>query len=383
MGFDQAVLDDAELLASRDDGRMLWALATAGAQVRRSVSATADAGFDRLGGNDVPRAVLVCTDAAAVGVTRLLVRLSTSAAPIVGWHGADLPRWAGPADAVLIGSTDGRQPRQVRLVEQAAHRGLAMAVVAPAGTPLAEAAGRAPVVELPADLHVRAARWSMLTPLLLAGGALGVLTAPPDVLAAVADALDETAESCRPQSDAFTNAAKALAIEVTDSLPVVAGAGALASVAAALISDALQLLAGVPAVAVALPDGVARAGALLRGSPTDFLDDEFFRDRDLESTVLRARLITVGDDGDPQDPVLGPKSDAELALDELAARRAASVLRGIATQLGLRSSVIEVPTGPPLARFAAATAFGDFTAAYVALGRGIDPSEPRPGELGP
>jgi hypothetical protein len=42
---------------------------------------------------------------------------------------------------------------------------------------------------------------------------------------------------------------------------------------------------------------------------------------------------------------------------------------------------VDVPLGPPLVRFGAASAFGDFTAAYLALGMGIDPSPPRPGEL--
>ena len=49
-------------------------------------------------------------------------------------------------------------------------------------------------------------------------------------------------------------------------MPLIVGAGALASVAARATADALQLCAGVEAVAVSLPDGVARAGALLRGA---------------------------------------------------------------------------------------------------------------------
>ena len=47
---------------------------------------------------------------------------------------------------------------------------------------------------------------------------------------------------------------------------MIVGAGALASVAARATADALQLAAGVGAVAVSLPDGVGRAGALLRGA---------------------------------------------------------------------------------------------------------------------
>jgi hypothetical protein len=53
-------------------------------------------------------------------------------------------------------------------------------------------------------------------------------------------------------------------MEFAETLPVIAGAGSLASVAARLMRDALQLCAGIPAVAVALPDEVAVAGSLLR-----------------------------------------------------------------------------------------------------------------------
>jgi hypothetical protein len=35
-----------------------------------------------------------------------------------------------------------------------------------------------------------------------------------------------------------------------------------------------------------------------------------------------------------------------------------------------------------LARFAAAAAFGDFTAAYLGFGLGLDPGAARPAELG-
>ena len=384
MPFDELLLDDADLLAARDAGRLLWALATAGAQVRRCVELRDDWGLGRLATGDLPRAVLVSADAPAKGAARVIVRMSSGAAPTLSWGGVELPRWAGPADALLVGSTDGRNPRLARLAELAEHRGMAVAVVAPAGSPVAQAAGRAPVCELGPDLHMRAARWSVLTPFLQAADALGLLNAPSGLLGEVADALDGTAESCRPASESFTNAAKSLAIELADSVPVVAGAGTLAGVAARLISEAIQLLAGVGAVSVGLPDGVAFAGALLRGGPTDRVADDdlsgFFADRDAYAPP-RPRLITVGDDGAPDDPELGERTDAEVQLDEVAARQAVAALRAIATQRGLRWSHVDAPDGPALVRFAAATAFGDFAATYLAFGLGIDPCERLPGEL--
>jgi glucose/mannose-6-phosphate isomerase len=379
MTFDEALLDEPAQLEHRDGHRLLWALATAGAQVRRAVETVGDFGIERIRG-DVPRALLVATDSAPSAASRLITRLSCTRTPALAWHGVELPRWAGPADALLIGSVDGRHPRLAGLAAQGVNRGMALAVVAPPGSEVAASvAGRAPVHELPRDLHPRAARWSVLTPLLQTLDVLGVNLIPTGTLIEIADALDEKAEACRPNGDAFTNPAKSLAIEFAEAVPLIVGAGALAGVAARAISDALQQFAGASSVSVSLPDGVARAGALLRGSGSASLDD-FFRDRVDEPTQRRPRLLVVGDDGSAEDMLLGDRSDAEIQLDEKAARRAAGALHDLAAELGLRHSTVDVPNGDPLARFAAATAFGEFTAAYLAMGLGLDPGAPGPAE---
>jgi glucose/mannose-6-phosphate isomerase len=379
MSFDESLLDDADRLAQRDEQRLLWSLATAGAQVRRAVETVSDFGIERLRGVDLPRAMLVATDSAPSAGSRLITRLSCTRTPALTWHGVELPRWAGPTDALLIGSVDGRHPRLAELASQGAQRGLAMAVVAPSDTEVAAAAGRAPLHELPRDLHPRAARWSVLTPLLQALDVLGVNPIPSGLLIEVADALDEQAELNKPDGDAFVNPAKALAIEFADSTPLIAGAGALAGVAARAISDALQQFAGVTSTSVSLPDGVGRAGALLRGAGPAPVED-FFRDRLDEPTSVRPRLLVVGDDGSADDTLLGDRSDAQIQLDEVAARRAARALHDLAANLGLRSSSVQVPNGDPLARFAAAAAFGEFTAAYLAFGLGLDPGARGPAE---
>jgi len=378
MSFDESLLEDAQRLQARDDARLLWSLATAGAQVRRAVETVADFGIERLRGGEMPRAMLVVTDSAPSSAARLITRLSCTRTPALTWHGVELPRWAGPADALLIGSVDGRHPRLAELAAQGAQRGLSMAVVAPPDTEVAVAAGRAPLHELPRDLHPRAARWSILAPLLQALDVLGVNPIPSGLLIEVADALDQEAELCRPDSDVFVNPAKALAIEFSDTTPLIAGAGALAGVAARSISDALQQFAGVTSVSVSLPDGVGRAGSLLRGAGP--VEEDFFRDRIDEAPAQRPRLLVVGDDGTADDLMLGERSDAQIQLDEKAARRAASALHDLAANLGLRSSSVQVPNGDPLARFAAAAAFGEFTAAYLAFGLGLDPGARGPAE---
>jgi glucose/mannose-6-phosphate isomerase len=376
--LDEALLDDADALARRDEGRLLWSLATAGAQVRHAAETAGEFGVARLDSDEPPRAVLVVTDRSSVGAARAITRMVSGAAPALKWGGVELPRWAGSTDAMLVGALDGRHPRIAGLVEQAARRGLAMAVVTQPDSPVAVAAGRAPVAALPRELNQRAARWAILAPLLQAANALRLYFAPPVIFDEVADALDQSAEACRPSVDAFTNPAKALAVEFAESLPLIAGAGSLAGIAAREFTDALELFAGVAAEAVSLPDGVARAGALLVRAAGD---DDFFADRVDASPGRKPRLVIIGDDGEPDDPTLGLRTGAQIQLDEVAARRAAAALEGIAAQHGVRTSRVDVPPGSPLARLAAATAFGDFTATYLALGLGIDPSAPRPGEL--
>jgi glucose/mannose-6-phosphate isomerase len=379
--FDEALVDDPDRLLARDETRLLWHLATAGAQVRRAIALRDEFGIERLRG-ELPRSLLVATDAPPSAALRLVTRLSCEATPALAWHGVELPRWAGPADALLVGSVDGRHPRLAELTEQAARRGMALAVVAPADSPVASAAGRAPMHPLPPDLHPHASRWAVLTPLLQALDVLGVHSVPSGLLEQVADGLDETAEACRAGGELFTNPAKSLAAEFAEARPVIVGAGALASVAARATADALQLAAGVGAVAVSLPDGVGRAGALLRGAGPAVAAHDFFRDRVEDEGPPRARLLVIGDDGDPDDASLGDRSGAQIQLDEVAARRAAAALRGLAEELGIRASTVDVPDGPPLVRFAAAAAFGEFTAAYLAFGLGLDPGAPRPAELG-
>ncbi len=380
MTFDEAVLDDRDELERRDAGRLLWSLARAGAQVRHAVQLADEFGAERLADGTAPRAVLIVGDQPAKSALRVLARIVAPAAPVQEWGRAELPRWAGPADALLAGALDGAHPRVAGIVDQANRRGLRCATVAPLGSPVAVAAGRGPVAHLDRDTNRRAARWGVLTPLLLAAHALDIAAMPLGMFAEMADALDEVAETCRPSGDAFTNPAKALAADLASSRPVIAGAGTLASVAARVFAEDLRLFAGSSAVWLAMPDDAAEGAALLSttGSPSD---DDFFRDRDVE-VESAPRLVTIGDDGDPLDPVLGDRSVADVRLDELQSRRALEGLRDIARASGGHDSRVDVPVAPGMVRLAAATAFGSFTSAYLALASGIDPSAPRPGELG-
>ncbi len=375
MAFDEAAVENESTVSAHDPSRLLFALATAGAQVRQAVEQFGESDRSLIGGTP-PRSLIVASDVAGYAACGVLDVLAGDLVPVVGCTGPSLPRWAGSSDALLVASLDGRHPRLAELVDQASRRGTIVIAVAPEDSPVA-AAGRA-VLATVATVHPRAARWTLLAPLVQAAVELGVV---PDSAApwdAVAQALDTVAETCRPSGDPFTTTAKQLAVEFAESTPIVAGAGPLAALAAICTVESLGLLGGVPAVALRLPDEIARAGALLTGTGSGSAEDDFFRDRTGDQ-VLRPRVLIIGD----EDP--GAEADraefTDRPLGDGAAVRAAEALHELASSAGARSSTVEVPAGAPLARFAAAAAFGDFTAAYLGIGRGLDPGAPRPGEL--
>lgn len=377
------ILDSADAINARDPGRLLWALATAGAQVRRAVADADRWQVVPFGLGFTPRSALVVTDTTASVAAAVLAELGADRTAIIDWRGVSLPRWAGPADVLLAASIDGRHPRVAVLVAEAQRRGMTVVVATPPDTPVAAAAGRETIVAIEAPVSRRAALWTLLTPLVQAGAGLGFVDLTGDQLLAVADALDEVAETSRPASDAFTNAAKQLAIQVIETEAMIVGVGPFSTHAAVCMANSLALLAGITAVPLSLPDDVTRAGALLDiplGVDAGDQTADLFRDR-VDDTARRRRLVFVTDSGpsDRHDPNRPPTS----AADELAraAQLAAIALEHIASARRILTSTLDLPGESLLGRFAAATAFGDFTAAYAAIGRGIDPTAARAGEL--
>lgn len=373
--FDQDRLDDPVALRDADRGGLLRALATAGAQVRRALETAGDFGVDRLSDDFRPRTVLVPPDPHAPYLAALLSALGRAEAPVLDWRDPTLPRWAGPADVLLVASADGRHPRLAELVAQADRRGLVIAVAAPSGSPVAAAASRHPIADL-SHLHGvprRAVWWSLAAPALLTLDALG-LTRTRELLAQLADRLDEVAETERPDSDAFVGPAKVLAAELAESLPVFAGIGPAGTAAAYRVAGAVQLIGGATAISASLPDDVARIGSLLEFAGSE-AESDLFADRVDEASV-RPRLVLVGDDEDYRLPAGSSEPGGEPA-----GRRAADALAGLARSRHIGLSRMVVPEAPALIRFGCATATGDFAASYLALARGIDPSAPRLGEL--
>ena len=370
--LDESLLDSPEGLAEADHRALLRGAAEAGARVRTAARHAAEAGVGDLKPDGRPRAVLIAGPGAAAtqaadllgtlaGAGSPVTRLApTGVAPAAGALRGELPGWAGSGARRLIATPAGPEPGRSRLSEQAYRRGLTVVAVAPAGTPLAEAVSGShglfvPMAVAPYDHDEPLAAsapgvlWALLTPLLALLDRTGLLTAPPDVLQKVADRLDAVAERCGPAVATYSNAAKTLAAELADALPIVWTEGVSAGPAGRRFAAALAELSGTPAVVAELPEALAAHSALLAGPLAAGADpDDFFRDRVEEPPALHARVVLL------RDRPLGGLTAAPAA-------------RELALTHDTPISELEPEEGGELETLAELIAVTDFAAVYLAL----------------
>jgi D-arabinose 5-phosphate isomerase GutQ len=373
MDLDEQLLDDADALAAADPSGSLRALASAGAQVRTALIAANEAGVVRLTADGRPRAVVVASlgGSAVVGDVLTMLAGSGSPVPMSVRRGLPLPGWVGPVDLVVAVSMSGRAPGPLGLAAEAARRGARLLTVGAAGSPLAEVALRTGGVHVPvppastaAARASRMAMWALLTPVLAAADALGLVNASPSVLGAVADRLDGHATEFRPASEAFVNPAKALALEIAGTVPVVLGDGDVTGVAASRAVSMLARTARIPAMRGALPDDagdvVATFGGPFATRPADVFTDPFLD----EPVGTRLRLVFLRD----AVPTVDRPDGAWLETS-----RTADAVRATAEEAGVRISEVAAEPGHPLERFADLVSLTDFAAVYLALAAGLDP----------
>ncbi|GGT44182.1 SIS domain-containing protein [Streptomyces chromofuscus] len=371
--LDESLLDSPEGLAQADQRGLLRGAAEAGARVRTAARHATEAGVGELKPDGRPRAVLIAgPGAAATHAADLLGTLAgpgspvarlapTGVAPAAGALRWELPGWAGSVDLLLIATPDGTEPGLSLLAEQAYRRGCTVAAVAPAGTPLADAvAGAAhglfvPMATAPYEQDEPLAAsapgvlWALLTPLLALLDRIGLLAAAPDALEKVADRLDHIAERCGPAIATYSNAAKTLAAELADALPVIWTEGSSAGPAGRRFAAALAELSGRPAVVAELPEALAEHSALLAGPLAASADpDDFFRDRVEEPPALHARVVLL------RDRPIGGLTAAPAARD-------------LALSHDTPISELEPEAGGELETLSELIAITDFAAVYLAL----------------
>ncbi|MEV4405056.1 SIS domain-containing protein [Actinoplanes sp. NPDC049598] len=370
---DESLLDDEKAMLANDPGGMLRATASAGAQVRESAALAAETDLSMLIDEGRPRAVVV----AGIGTAGLTGNILATVAgprcpvPIIGHRSAGVPGWVGAADVVIAVSASGRSPEALAAADAAARRGARLVAI---GNPDSEleamaARARAPFIPVPRRAPARASLWGLTVPVLLAARAIGLVKVTEADLAETATRLDADAERCRPAADSFVNPAKALALGLAGSIPIVWGSSPLATVAARRFADTLAANARYPVMAGALGEaGRGRVGLLdgvfggLAESSRDIFADP---DEEEDSATTRLRLVVFRDGG------LNPEDDADepVAVEE----RRADAVQTLAERRGVRCDVLTAEGGSTLERLASLTSVPDFASLYLALAHGLDP----------
>ena len=364
--FDEARLDDEGALAALDSSDTLRALAGAGAQVRRTVAASAEAGLDRL--RDVePRGVVVAAAGGSVAVADLFEAVSRGGAalPVQSCSSGSLPGWVGALDVVIAVSQSGRAAGTLALAAEAARRGAFLVTVGAADSPLADVCARAHGVHVPIAVSGASSRtsvWAQAIPALLAADAMGIASVSHETLAELADVLDRTATDARPSSESFVNPAKVLATELAESTPIVLGEGPFGDVTARRAAAMFGRTGRVPVAHGALPDAASQIvacfdGPLAPGQSGGGGTDDIFADPFLDGpTRPPLRLIMLRDTspGEPHGLV--------------------DTVVSVAEDAGVRVSLVDAPAADPLLRLAHHVALTDFAATYLALGFGFDPA---------
>jgi glucose/mannose-6-phosphate isomerase len=376
--LDEAILNDPDYIAEHDSRGTLMALATAGAQVRQAVTLSREAGIERVAGGDRPRSLLVASLGGSAVVADVLELLAEpgSPVPVTVRHNLPLPGWVGPLDLVVAVSLSGRAPGPLAVAAEAARRGASLLTVGAADSPLAEVCARARGVHIDVGhgrTSSRTALWSLLTPVIMAADALGLIEAGESVLSDTADRLDLHADACRPRSESCVNPAKILAMQLAETIPVVLGDGPLNGVAAGRAASILARTARIPATAGELPDAASQIVACFdgpftagggRGAGAGQYAPDIFADPFLDGPAQpRLGLLLLRDA--PPATMTRELEDVEALTD--------AVLQ-TAHDAGVRVSTLVADPGHPLVRLAGQVAQTDFAATYLAIGLGLDPA---------
>ena len=259
---------------------------------------------------------------------------------------------------------DASAPLAAAAAAEAVRRGSRLVAVGTAGSPLHDIALAAPgALFLAVDAQgrmPRASLWTLLTPVLLAAEALGVVSGAAAALPEAADRLDAVALRCGVDVPLEVNEAKSLGIALAESLPLLWGSGELGPVAAYRLGCQLNENAKLPAVVGALPEATHNQVVALDspGPDDDDVIDDIFRDRvsDPDPTT-RLRLVLVRD-----------------TLEHPQVTRRADIAADLANRRGIPVSTVRAQEGHAVARLADVVAVIDWATVYAALSLGVDPS---------
>ena len=357
-------LDDVALLETADPSSILWQVASSAAQVREAARSAAEAGLDGLAAGGRPRAIVV-TGMGGSGIAgEVLAAVAGPGCPvqITTVHDYRLPGWVGAADLVIAVSCSGSTEETLSAAEEAVRRGCRLLGVGSQDSPLALLAeqANAPFIRVRPVGMPRSMLWGLSVPLVVAAARLGVFDMPEEAYEAAAAELERVAHLCRPDSEAFVNPAKTLALDLSGTLPMVWGTSPLTGVAAARFACQLHENGKYPAIAGVLPEAnhnqvVTFDGPFAAGPRA--ADPGQAGPASAGAPPVPLRLILLRDTQEHPQVARRREESARIAAD-----------RGIeVTELAASGDL-------PLERLASLVTLIDYASVYLAIANGIDPA---------
>ena len=334
-------LDDVRAVRDQDPGGMFEAVAAFGSHCRGGYSNGAEAkGLPDLA--DV-RGVVFCGmggSAVAGDVLRSVFR-DRLGVPVEVNRSSELPEHAGPHSLVVASSYSGNTSETLAAFRESTKRGCRAIVVSSGGT-IVDEAGEAgvPVVRVPGGFQPRAALgWLAFTTLGVLEAA-GLLPPLAEDVEEAAGEVDARAAACVPEVLGADNPAKQQAEAIGDRVPVIWGAEGIGSVAAARWKTQMNENGKVPAWSSSMSE--------LDHNEVVGWTEPFGRAH---------AVIALRHEG--EDP-------------EIAARFPLSLQ--IAADAGAGTHEVWATGRSTLARLLSLIALGDFTSAYLAIRKGVDPT---------
>ena len=360
---DDLLLDDVAAMIAADPGEQLRAVATTGAQIRTGLRETNRETIADIVAAGMPRTVIV-TGMGGSGISGQVLEAVAavhSQIPVVSHRGYLLPSWVNANDLVIALSASGRTEETIAAAVEAARRGCALVCITAVGSPLADvAAGARNAWHIPVDVQgrmPRASMWTLLTPLLMIGNALGVTRVPDSALQEAADIADDMSQRCGIEVPFVDNPAKQLGLQFAESLPMIWGTGEVGPVASYRAISQLAENAKIPAIHGEIPESQHNQIVVLDGpfAGGEQIDD-LFRDR-TEDEGRSFRLIVLRDT--VEHPQMAKRAEI---VEELARRRQVPVTEVAAEGTHLAH------------RLASLITLTDWASLYAALALHIDPT---------
>jgi len=375
-------LDNVALIEAADPAGMLRQVASSAAQVREGARVAQEADLGEVIAAGRPRAVVV-TGMGGSGIAgEVLAAVAGPGCPVqvATVHDYRLPGWVGAADLVIAVSCSGATEETLSAAGEAVRRGCRLLGVGSLDSPLAALAEQARAAFIPVKPAgmPRSMLWGLSVPLVVVASRLGLFSMPPEAYEAAAAELERVAHLCRPDSEAFVNPAKGLALDLSGTLPMIWGTSPLAGVAASRFANQLHENGKYPAVCGVLPEA--------NHNQVVVFDGPFAPEPPGTATGLDDGLLPGLDGG--LAPGLGnglapgaPEPQVPLRLillrdthehPQVARRREESAK--LAAQRGIEVSELTAVGDLPLERLASLVQLIDHASVYLAIASGIDPA---------